>query len=588
MVTGRRRLVISGLLTAPVVIWAVVPASQLDYWAWVSLALSLTVVFGAGWPVHSGAAQSARRGRVTTDTLASATTVAVLGLSLHALILGDLRDPAARQPWLPLAHPWWTAADAGGTDRAYFEVAAVVTTVVLLGRYLGNRAGVPPGEVGWPTAKSEPPSAASPRVASQDDFAPRHHPCGAFVPSMLLVSTLTAGLWLTFGATHQAAITAAVAVLVVACPGVLALGVATALLAGARRSAQQGIRIRHPAVLTAATRIDTVVMSKTGTVTTGHMQLTALLSARHGGDQDAEPSLLRLAGSLETGSEHPIGRAIVAAAQEAFGSHSGRLPQPQNVRQHHGMGVSGDVEGHRVIVGRQRFMTACGVDLPDAVRDLLTEAQNHGSTTVLVAIDGAFSGVLILSDTVQESSTEALEVLTRLGVEPLLLTGDNEGAARRAAAAVGIGTVVADAPPQEKVALVKTLQAQGRAVAVIGDCVEDAAALVQADLAIGRGVDPGGGTTADPVGAGITVARGDLRSAADAVLLCHRTLRTVRTSIFLTWTYYAAATPLAAFGLLNPSAASAVMVLAGFGVVARSSRLGRCQMAGPRRPTLTE
>lgn len=396
-----------------------------------------------------------------------------------------------------------------------------------------------------------------------------------FVPIVLVISLLTLLLWLVLGPSAEFAFTAAVAVLIIACPCALGLATPTALLVGTGRGAQLGILIRGPEVLEASRGIDTVVLDKTGTVTTGAMELAAMHSARawslrndqNATDDDAE--LLRLAGALESASEHPIARAVTNAARETLGSTSGKLPQASDFTNHQGYGVSGVVSGHTVMVGRSKLLRQQGIDLPDEVAGLLAQAESQGSTPVLVAVDGDFAGVLIVSDAVKDTSAEAVARFAAMGLSTVLLTGDNAGAAHRVAAEVGIEEVIAEALPQDKVAAIVRLQEQGRTVAMVGDGVNDAAALAQADLGIAMGT----GTDVAMNAAGITVMRGDLRSVADSLALSRRTLRVIRSNLFWAFGYNVAAIPLAALGLLNPMLAGAAMVFSSLSVVGNSLRL---------------
>ena len=396
---------------------------------------------------------------------------------------------------------------------------------------------------------------------------------GIFVPVVLVVAAATLLVWLLLGAPAEVAFTAAVAVLIIACPCALGLATPTALLVGTGRGAQLGILIKGPEVLESSRGIDAVLLDKTGTVTTGAMQVTALHSAGETGSADGfdDVTVLRLSGALESSSEHPVARAITNAARESLGSKAGTLSVPESFQNHQGYGVSGVVRGREVLVGRRKFLAGQGIEVPPEVGGLLSYAESRGSTPVLVGIDGRFAGVVIVADTVKESAAGAVARLKELGMEPLLLTGDNEGAARRVAASVGVDQVIAEALPGDKVEAVRDLQAQGKTVAMVGDGVNDAAALAQADLGIAMGT----GTDVAIDAADITVIRGDLRSVADAVRLSRRTLRTIRENLFWAFLYNTAAIPLAAAGLLNPMLAGLAMVLSSLSVLANSLRLRR-------------
>nr|WP_010525926.1 heavy metal translocating P-type ATPase [Nesterenkonia sp. F] len=391
---------------------------------------------------------------------------------------------------------------------------------------------------------------------------------GVFVPVVLVVAVLTLGAWLLIGAAPEEAFTAAVAVLIIACPCALGLATPTALLVGTGRGAQLGILIRGPEVLEASRGIDAVVLDKTGTVTAGTMGLTAVHSAHA---ELGERELLRLAGALESGSEHPIARAVTAAAADTLGTRIGALPGAGDFRNHEGRGVSGIVEDREVAVGRRAFLSERGVAVDTGVEAMLDDVESRGRTAVLVAVDGALAGVLILADAVKDSSAAAVAELRELGLAPTLLTGDNASTARRVAEEVGVDDVVAEALPEDKVAAVAALQRQGRTVAMVGDGVNDAAALAQADLGMAMGT----GTDVAIDAADITLMRGDLRSVADAVRLSRQTLSTIRSNLFWAFLYNTVAIPLAALGLLNPMLAGAAMVLSSLSVVANSLRLRR-------------
>jgi Cu+-exporting ATPase len=383
---------------------------------------------------------------------------------------------------------------------------------------------------------------------------------GIFVPIVIALAAATLGFWLGIGAGPAAAFTAAVAVLIIACPCALGLATPTALLVGTGRGAQLGILIKGPEVLESTRRIDTVVLDKTGTVTAGRMSLLDVHTA-DGTDPD---DLLRLAGSVEHASEHPVAAAIARAAQE----RDAALPAVTGFTSREGLGVIGTVDGHTVEVGRPA-MLAHPPRGPLAAA--VTAAQEAGRTAVAVAVDGDTCGVLVVADTVKPTSADAVARLRSLGLRPMLLTGDNAAAARAVAAQVGIDArdVIADVLPAEKVDLVKRLQDEGRVVAMVGDGVNDAAALAQADLGLAMGT----GTDVAIEASDITLVRGDLRAAADAVRLARRTLATIKGNLFWAFAYNVAALPLAATGLLNPMIAGLAMAGSSAFVVANSLRL---------------
>ncbi|GGS54291.1 heavy metal translocating P-type ATPase [Streptomyces violaceus] len=392
-----------------------------------------------------------------------------------------------------------------------------------------------------------------------------------FVPVVIALALGTLGFWLGNGAGLTAAFTAAVAVLVIACPCALGLATPTALMVGTGRGAQLGILIKGPEVLESTRRVDTVVLDKTGTVTTGRMTLLAV----HTADGTDEAEVLRLAGALEHSSEHPIARAVADGALEKLG---GALPTPEDFANVPGLGVQGVVEGHAVLVGRERLLADWAMELPESLAHARAAAEGAGRTAIAVAWDGEARAVLEVADAVKETSAEAVGRLRALGLTPILLTGDNEAVARSVAREVGIAPedVVAEVLPQEKVEVVKRLQAEGRSVAMVGDGVNDAAALAQADLGLAMGT----GTDAAIEAGDLTLVRGDLRAAADAIRLSRRTLGTIRSNLFWAFAYNVAALPLAAAGLLTPMIAGAAMAFSSVFVVGNSLRLRTFRAAG--------
>ncbi|MBB5933969.1 heavy metal translocating P-type ATPase [Streptomyces zagrosensis] len=384
-----------------------------------------------------------------------------------------------------------------------------------------------------------------------------------FVPVVIALAVGTLGFWLGNGAGLTAAFTAAVAVLIIACPCALGLATPTALMVGTGRGAQLGILIKGPEVLETTRRADTIVLDKTGTVTTGKMTLLAT----HTTDGTDADEVLRLAGALEYASEHPIAQAVAAGAMERVGT----LPTPEDFANVPGLGVQGVVAGHAVLVGREKLLHAWAMDLPDALRQAKDAAQARGRTAIVVAWDGRARAVLEVADAVKDTSAEAVARLRALGLAPILLTGDNAAVAHAVAHEVGIDEVIAEVMPQDKVDVIKRLQAEGRSVAMVGDGVNDAAALAQADLGLAMGT----GTDAAIEAGDLTLVRGDLRAAADAIRLSRRTLRTIRSNLFWAFAYNVAALPLAAAGLLNPMIAGAAMAFSSVFVVGNSLRLRR-------------
>ncbi|MCX4701285.1 cation-translocating P-type ATPase [Streptomyces sp. NBC_01373] len=388
---------------------------------------------------------------------------------------------------------------------------------------------------------------------------------GIFVPVVIFLAVATFGTWLGATGDTVAAFTAAIAVLIIACPCALGLATPTALMVGTGRGAQLGILIKGPEVLESTRRVDTVVLDKTGTVTTGRMQLQDVFTAP--GVDEAE--LLRLAGALEHASEHPIAQAIAAGAAERAGVAGGNLPVPESFENVAGLGVQGVVEGHAVLVGREKLLAEWAIELPRELAEAKATAEAEGRTAVAVAWDGQARGVLTVADAIKETSAEAVAELRRLGLTPVLLTGDNQRVAESVAKAVGIDEVIAEVLPQDKVDVVKRLQSQGRTVAMVGDGVNDAAALATADLGLAMGT----GTDAAIEAGDLTLVRGDLRVAADAIRLSRRTLATIKGNLFWAFGYNVAALPLAAFGLLNPMIAGATMAFSSVFVVTNSLRL---------------
>jgi len=386
---------------------------------------------------------------------------------------------------------------------------------------------------------------------------------GVFVPVVIALAVATLGFWLGSGAGLTAAFTATVAVLIIACPCALGLATPTALMVGTGRGAQLGILIKGPEVLESTRRIDTVVLDKTGTVTTGRMSLVDVIT-EDGQDPD---ELLRLAGALEDASEHPIAQAIARAAQE----RTGPLPAVDGFASTPGLGVQGVVDGHAVLVGRTRLLEDWSQHLSGRLVAAKQSAEAEGRTAVAVGWDGQARGVLVVADAIKPTSAEAVRQLRRLGLTPVLLTGDNATVARAVAARVGIDEVIAEVLPADKLAVVEDLQSQGKVVAMVGDGVNDAAALAQADLGLAMGT----GSDAAIEAGDLTLVRGDLRVAADAIRLARRTLRTIKGNLFWAFAYNIAALPLAAAGLLNPMLAGAAMAFSSVFVVANSLRLQR-------------
>jgi Cu+-exporting ATPase len=386
---------------------------------------------------------------------------------------------------------------------------------------------------------------------------------GVFVPVVIALAVATLGFWLGAGEDAGFAFTVAVAVLIIACPCALGLATPTALLVGTGRGAQLGLLIKGPEVLEATRRVDTIVLDKTGTVTTGKMRLVDVVTAAGTGRADA----LRLAGALEDASEHPIARAIATAARDELGT----LPDVEGFANREGLGVEGVVEGHGVVVGRPALLADWSLHLPPELEAARAAAEAGGRTAVAIGWDGAARALLVVADTVKPTSAEAVASLEALGLRPVLLTGDNAATARAVADEVGIGEVVAEVLPAGKADVVRRLQAEGRVVAMAGDGVNDAPALAQADLGLAIGT----GTDVAIEASDLTLVSGDLRAAPDAIRLSRATLRTIKQNLGWAFGYNVAAIPLAAAGLLNPLLAGLAMALSSVSVVLNALRLRR-------------
>jgi Cu+-exporting ATPase len=402
-----------------------------------------------------------------------------------------------------------------------------------------------------------------------------------FVPVVIVVALVTLAVWLAAGQGPAAAFTAAVAVLIIACPCAMGLATPTAILVGTGRGAQLGILIKGPEVLESTRTVDTIVLDKTGTVTAGRMSLADAAAAP---GEDAR-ELLRLAGAAEDGSAHPIAAAIAAGARQRLAADlpDAGLPQAEDFASYHGLGVTAVVDGHAVAVGRAGWLAdQWAQPVPESLADRAAQAEAAGQTAVFAAWDGAVRGVLIVADTVKPTSAEAVARLRAMGLRPVLLTGDSERAARFVADAVGIDEVIAGVLPEGKATAVKELQAAGRVVAMAGDGVNDAAALAQADLGLAMGT----GTDAAIEAADLTLVRGDLNAAPDAIMLSRRTLAIIKGNLFWAFAYNAAAIPLAALGFLSPLIAGAAMAFSSVFVVTNNLPPRRFQPTGdqPRLP----
>jgi Cu+-exporting ATPase len=632
----RNRFLVVTALAVPVVVLSMVPALRFPYWEWVALALAAPAVVWGAWPLHRAAARNLCHGTATMDTLISLGTLAALGWSVVALLRGEgmsyLEVGAAVTAFVLLGR-WLEARSkrrAGAALTALLDLGAKEASVLRDGGevrvpaaalQVGDRFVVRPGETiatdgvvddgtsaldtAMLTGESVPVEVGrgaavvggctnvggrlvvrATRVGADTQLARMarlvedaqsgkaaiqrlaDRVSGVFVPVVIALAVATLAFWLGAGAGANVAFTAAVAVLIIACPCALGLATPTALLVGTGRGAQLGVLIKGPEVLESTRRIDTVVLDKTGTLTTGKMALHHV----EGGDE-----ALRMAASVEQGSEHPVGRAIVAAARERFGE----LPDVAEFDNAPGLGVRGVVAeiagdvivAHAVLVGAPALLAEHGIALPDELGAAVHAARGEGLTAVVVAWDGVARGVLAVGDTVAPDSADVVARLRGLGLRPILLTGDHRTAGLAVAAQVGIAEddVIAEVLPEDKVAAVRALQADGRVVAMVGDGVNDAAALAVADLGIAMGT----GTDAAIEASDITLVRGGLPTAVDAVRLARRTLAVIKGNLFWAFAYNVAALPLAASGLLSPMIAGAAMAFSSVFVVTNSLRLRR-------------
>jgi len=601
------RLVISIALSIPVVLLSMVTAWQFDGWQWWAMALSAPVVTWCAWPFHRTALKNALHGASSMDTLISVGVIAATAWSVWAMVwafilLGRFLEMRAK-------------SSAGNALRSLLAMGAKYATVLRDGEEIAIPASVVrvddilvvrPGEkiaadgvvaegnssidMSMITGESlpvevgpgDPVTSATVNQNgrllvrdAQSTKAPVQRVAdkvsSVFVPTVFAISLATLAAWMFFDGDSTQAFTAAVSVLIIACPCALGLATPTALMVGSGRAAQMGIVIKGIDVLQSTRRIDTVVLDKTGTVTTGAMTLAGV----HCIEGVSRDDVLRMAGAVEKGSEHPIARAIVSAAEDELGV----LPALDEFMAMPGVGATGRLDGTIITVGREEVFRERLVIIPSVLRDALAASRERGETAVVVAWDAQAKAVISVADQPKSTSPDAIAQLKLMGLAPILLTGDNEVTARAIAESVGIDTdehhLYAGVLPDEKVAVVKDLQERGYAVAMVGDGVNDAAALAQADV----GIAMGGGTDVAMQASDLTIVNGDLRSVPDAIRLSRATLRTIRTNVFWAFAYNVAAIPLAASGRMNPMWAGLAMASSSVFVVTNSLRLRRVRLS---------
>jgi len=644
-----RRLVVATLLTVPVVVLSMVPLFQFVYWQWVVTALALPVVVWAAWPFHRAAAINARHGVATMDTLISLGVLAAAGWSVYALVFGGAGMPGMTMTMTLFGTP------GAGSHEIYWEVAAAVTTFMLLGRYLEHRAKrdagaalralmesgateatllvdgvekivpigsvtpgdhmvVRPGEriptdgvvvdgraaidTSMMTGESVPREAGpedtvlggfintsgrlviqATRVGMDTELARMaalvenaqtgksdaqrlaDRISGVFVPIVIVIALVTFVTWLALGGPLTVAFQAAVATLIIACPCALGLATPTALLVGTGRGAQLGLLISGPEALEHSRKIDTVIVDKTGTLTTGNMDVVDIVTA----DGVTPERALEIAAAIEQGSEHPLAKAVIRHHEKQGG--------PTRVATDFvtipGRGQTAMLDGESAASGQPGWLEESGFALGDALRGALSEKLESGHTVIGVGLSGVVIALIVISDTVKDTSALAIQRLRDLGLNPVMATGDHEAVARRIASDVGITTVHSSVTPEGKAALVSALQAEGHQVAMVGDGINDAPALAMADLGIAMGT----GTDAAMTAGDITIVNGDLQSVSDGIRLARRTLRTIRGNLFWAFAYNVAAIPLAVTALLNPIVAGLAMAFSSVFVVTNSLRL---------------
>ncbi len=649
MVALSRRLLISASLTVPVMALSMIPPLQFVYWQWVVFALAAPVALWGAWPFHRAAAINARHGVATMDTLISVGVGAALGWSVYALFWGGAGMPGMTMTLELFGRP------GEGSNEIYLEVAAAVTTFMLLGRYLEHRAKrhagvalralldsgatearvlrdghetlvplamirrgdvmvVRPGEriptdgeilegaaaidTSMMTGESVPVEATvgdrvlggtintsgflrvrATRVGTDTELARMaqlvekaqtgksdaqrlaDRISGVFVPIVIALALVTFVGWLVFGGSVAIAFQAAVATLIIACPCALGLATPTALLVGTGRGAQLGLLISGPEVLEHSRSIDTVVLDKTGTLTTGQMRVIAV----HTAGSRSEDDIMSLAAATEQGSEHPLARAIVE------GARTRELPVPSatGFSAEAGFGATATVAGELVTVGRPGWSQSPGSTMGQELAEKLEQLHLSGNTVVSVSVAGDVVGLIQIADTLKDSSAEAVATLKSLGLTTVMATGDHESVARAIAESVGIDRVEAGLTPEGKAQLIAQLQSEGHQVAMVGDGINDAPALATANLGIAMGT----GTDAAMSAGDLTITRGDLMGVADGIRLARRTLRTIQGNLFWAFAYNVAAIPLAVAAVLNPVVAGLAMAFSSVFVVTNSLRL---------------
>ncbi len=644
-----RRLLISAGVTLPVIVLSMIPAAQFHYWQWVVAALALPIALWGAWPFHRAAALNARHGVATMDTLISLGILAATGWSIYALFFGGAGDMGMTMTLSFFGTP------GAGSHEIYLEVAAAVTTFMLLGRYLEHRAKrdagaalralmksgakeatllregkeivVPIGQVqagdrmvvrpggriptdgtieegnaaldtSMMTGESLPRevgpgdsvfggtintsgllTVVATRVGNNTELARMaamvekaqtgkseaqrlaDRIAAVFVPVVMVVAALTFVGWMVFDGSVDIAFQAAVATLIIACPCALGLATPTALLVGTGRGAQLGLLIRGPEVLERSRALDTIVLDKTGTLTSGEMTVTSIIATH------TEDSVVALAAAVEKGSEHPLAQAVLRYAH----SKNVDIPQARDFVATAGLGARADVEKKPAAVGQIKWLEEQGFVADPQLVAQVNEAQASGHTVIGVAHDKTVVGAVVIADIVKATSALAVQRLKDLGLHPVMATGDHEVVAKNIARQVGIDTVYAGVSPEGKANLVATLQSEGHQVAMVGDGINDAPALATADLGIAMGT----GTDAAMSAGDMTIVSGDLLSVSDGIALARRTLGTIRGNLFWAFAYNVAAIPLAVSALLNPMVAGLAMAFSSVFVVTNSLRLRR-------------